>query len=219
MLTVLYKNASRVGYYIDIQIHALSSESEDIVTHDDVFGLQPTGTVSRVELIGCDDEGRPSDALPRHSAPEIFFRSDRGPWSIFHDKTSYIVNDDDTIQICTKESSNIFKKPMRLKFGNFMSDVFMVLSKPPEKVSAPFARFHLSTKVLESLKSTPVPCQPCEKALPWPLQIFGSHRPAKRPRLDNTDSDRIAELESKLASANKTILGMQNAIKLLGAAT
>ena len=172
-----------------------------------------------MELIGCDDEGRPHEALPRHSAPEIYFRSDRGPWSIFYEKTSFLVNDNDTIQICTKENSNIFKKPMRLKFGNFMSDVFMVLSKPPEKVSAPFARFSLSTKIIDSLKSEAVPCKPCEKAVPWQLQIFGSHRPAKRPRLDTNDSERIAELEAKLASANKTILGMQNAIKLLGAAT
>jgi hypothetical protein len=219
MLTVLYKNASRVGYYIDIRLHAASSEYVDIETSDDVFGFQPTGTISRVQLVACDDEGRPQDTLPRHSAPEIYFRSDRGPWSIFHEKTSFLVNDHDTIQVCTKESSNICKRPMRLVFGNFISDMFLVLSKPPAKVSAPFARFHLSPKVLDSLKSDPVPCRPSEQTLPWPLQIFGAHRPAKRTRTENGDAERISELEAKLASANKTILGMQNAIKLLSRVT
>jgi hypothetical protein len=213
-LLVLYKNAARVGYFTEIRIHAVNNNEDSVPTEDDVFGLEAKGAIRKIQLLQCDDEGRPGEQVPRQTAPEIFFRSDRGPWSVFGDKTSVYVNDGDSIQICTRENSNIFKKPMRLSFGgDFMSEMFMVMSKPPSKISAPFARFEAQTKVLDSLKQEPIICKPCEKPIAWKLQTYGSHRPSKRPRVEEVST--TEELEQKLAAANKTIAGLQTALRLL----
>lgn len=213
-VVVLYKNAARVGYYVDIRIDAVNACEDSNSTADDIFGLDMSGCVRKIQLIECDEEGRPGNLVPRHSAPEIFFRTDRGPWSVFSEKTSVYVKDGDSIQICTRENSNIFKKPMRLSFGgDFMSEMFMVMSKPPSKIAAPFARFEVQPRVLDSLKQEPKICKSSEIPIPWKLQTFGAHRPVKRER--EVDNDRTAQLESMLASAKKRIAGLENALKLL----
>jgi hypothetical protein len=223
-MIILYKNAARVGYVVDCKIQRVDdckalavTQQEAAKMHAEKDCLLPLATNG--DDVPCTMRMSPSI----HDLPELFLRTERGEWNVLHDKTVYLLPQEETVmQIFTKERSPTCKTPLRLEFvcGDKVfarSESFLVLSKPPHAQKAfPFARASTSDR------REVVPEAPSKRVAPWTFFVLGSYRSPekKRPR---EEVDEVARLRSELKDARARVSaleiersGLAKALKLLG---
>jgi hypothetical protein len=106
----------------------------------------------RLKVKICNIEGHATSDAVEGISPELYIRTDRGIWNVFHKESIYLIPNNDInclkIQICTKERSNIMKAAIVFEFINAqnneivaISDKLLVLSKPPTiNKQYPFAK-------------------------------------------------------------------------------
>ena len=138
-LTILYKNASRSGNYVQVVVRALPAAAEaeamsiadavaahrdkDCILPHGMTGATPAVVPCRLVVHVCDNQGVPCAPAARHIAPEIYVRTDRGAASAFNEAACYLLpvaSGADApllqLQVATRERSNVMRAAMCLSF-------------------------------------------------------------------------------------------------------
>ena len=172
-MIILYKNAARVGSYVESIVHVSDCNVKSILVDAAVESnrkydcILPQGTskssqvvVCKLVVKVCDEKGAPKSEAIENVSPELYIRSDRGLWNVYHKDSRYLIPKNGTfpIQICTKERSNVMRAALVLDFiaddsdeSVAQSEILLVLSKPPiHQKSFPFARIIHKTRADEN---------------------------------------------------------------------
>jgi hypothetical protein len=167
-LVILYKNASRAGSYVQTRLRAAQEPPQDglsvaeaVSQHRELDCVLPCGVdascakvvACRLQVHVCDSGGEPCTLAARHIAPELLLRTDRGALSAFHESTCFLMPTDPSalasavLHVGTRERSNVMRAAMVMAFVPIgatravaLSDVLLVLSKPPHGHRHAFAR-------------------------------------------------------------------------------
>lgn len=214
-IVIFYKNAARVGSYIQCTVTSKLNESTSIsvreaiaknLNHDCIlpYGLLANSTVivCKLSVKVCDEFGSPKSDAPENISPDIYIRTDRGAWNVYHRNCRFLIPKEGAfpIQLCTKERRNVMRAALILDFVNetaesvAQSDILLVLSKPPSRhESRPFARVvkkgSADAEGIDGTHSSPtkwlsginkdlviIPEGPTENIAPWCIHSLGSYR-------------------------------------------
>jgi hypothetical protein len=215
-MIILYKNAARVGSYVDSIVQVAENTIASTLVEAAVESnrnydcILPTGTSKSSQVIVCklivkvcDEMGVPKSDAIENVSPELYIRSDRGFWNVYHKDSRYLIpkNGAFPIQICTKERSNVMRAALVLDFieessneSVAQSEILLVLSKPPlHQKSFPFARIIHKTRAeekgLSGKRCSPskwlssidenhvlIPERSSHKVYPWYIHSLGSYR-------------------------------------------
>jgi hypothetical protein len=218
-IVIFYKNAARVGSYIQCGVNLMmdANECSAFTAHDAIadnrlydcilpHGISLTSNVivCKLSVKVCDEFGSPKSDAIENVSPDLYMRTDRGAWNVYNKNCRFLIpiEGNFSIQLCTKERSNVMKAALILDFvddktANSVahSDILLVLSKPPRQASLPFARV-VSKAVADEDGLVGRQCSPSrwlsgiqdEKVIvpegstdmvaPWNIRALGSYRSA-----------------------------------------
>lgn len=217
---ILYKNAARVGAYVDCTMRPLAfassaesrprSVADAIAANLDSDCLVPHGqelgkvVCCKLKVRVCNERGEPCADAARSICPDLLFRTDRGPWSAFHENSVFLLPasfDSLTLQVATKERSNVMRGAMVLEFfaqdtAIARSETLLVLSKPPAASKRfPFARLMAAGAASRAgIEAAPcsqarlgggsrvlVPEAATKRIAPWVVHALGAYRARLAP--------------------------------------
>jgi hypothetical protein len=201
-LLILYKNASRSNLFVDCKISFVQSSNSlrlkdilDSYKEEDCIVPQTSSTnftPCKLRVRVCNKAGKPFADAMEGVTPEFYIRTDRGLWNVFHKESLYLIPDTNfTVQLCTKEKSNILKAALCLEFIHdskiiASSELLLVLSKPPSThKNIPFARSQVglpidgaspSRWIKDEKKYLLTSEEPTKEIKPWKIISLGSYR-------------------------------------------
>lgn len=160
-VTILYKNAARVGTYAPCHVAMLGEgHVTDVRAAVDTYrmhdclrpGVSMGDTAADADAVVacmmqvhvCDAVGNPCTEAAAHVAPDILIRTDRGPWSAFHAQSVVLLPASNlkrgaqlAVHVATKERSNVMRAVLCITFTCARTRAVVARSEPLLVLSKP----------------------------------------------------------------------------------